>query len=149
MHDSSNKAETDGSPGEKEINTAHPNGHFYSPVVDPAELLAIAPTIWPPKSSPVLGIDFNSKTHEVVLDNWFPRHMSKYDYPEIADEHCDDEWLFYTQNSQFSWLDSGVFWVYRLAGERYRWSGSQADSMGLAGDMSTYCGDRFRLSFIA
>lgn len=96
---------------EKEISGAFPAGHFYSPIVNPAELLAKSSSIWPLEAPPVLGIDFNRKAHELVLDTWFPRHISKYDYPEVLDEHNKDESHFYTRNSQFSWLDSRALFV--------------------------------------
>ena len=81
-------------PVEQEIQTAHSNGHFYSPVVNPADLLSRTPSIWPLEVPPILGIDFNRQAHETVLDSWFPRHISKYDYPEIGDEHHNDEKFF-------------------------------------------------------
>jgi hypothetical protein len=96
---------------EKEIRTAYPNGHFYSPVVDPKEILSNAPNIWPAEIPQILGIDFNDSNHEVILKQWFPEHISKYNYPELGDEDCDDR-QFYTQNSQFSWLDARTLFVF-------------------------------------
>lgn len=90
------------------VKTAHPNGHFYSPVVDPSEL--VVEEIWPESPKPVLGIDFNDAAHQHILTDVFPRFINEYDYPEHLDETpdlCD----FYTQNSQFSWLDSRAFFV--------------------------------------
>ncbi len=99
-------------PENNEIRAAHPNGHFYSPVVDPAELLPRARSIWSLGASSVLGIDFNCKAHKIVLNSWFPRHISKYDYPEVLVENQAEGEHFYTQNSQFSWLDSRVLFVF-------------------------------------
>lgn len=99
-------------PQKKVIQTAHPNGHFYSPVADPAVLQSKASSIWPPQAPPVLGIDFNCQAHQMVLKSWFPRHISKYDYPEVLAEHNGDEKLFYTRNSQFGWLDSRALFVF-------------------------------------
>jgi hypothetical protein len=96
---------------EKEIRTAYPNGHFYSPVVDPKEILSNAPNIWPAEIPQILGIDFNDSNHEVILKQWFPEHISKYNYPELGGEDCDDR-QFYTQNSQFSWLDARTLFVF-------------------------------------
>ncbi len=89
------------------IQTAHPNGHFYSPVVDPAELNA--GRVWPHEPK-ILGIDFDDASHERILRETLPRFMADYDYPERLEETpqlCD----FYTQNSQFSWLDAHAFFV--------------------------------------
>ncbi len=91
------------------IRTNHPNGHFYSPVVDPESLLDRQHNLWP--SNPeVLGIDFNDAYHQTVLTEYFPRHFPKYDYPEHPPKDGDDA-AFYTQNSQFSWLDCRTLFV--------------------------------------
>lgn len=89
------------------IKTAHPNGHFYSPVVDPNELDAAA--IWPDQPR-VEGIDFNDASHEIILREVLPRHLPAYDYPERLD---DSPQLvdFYTCNPQFSWLDSRAYFA--------------------------------------
>ena len=45
-----------------------------------------------------------------MLTEWFPRFLPEYDYPE----HLDDGnslASFYTQNSQFSWLDARALFV--------------------------------------
>ena len=89
------------------LKTAHENGHFYSPIVNPAELDAAR--LWPARPE-VLGIDFNDAGHERILREAFPRFMGLYDYPERLDE-TPDLLQFYTQNSQFSWLDSRALFV--------------------------------------
>jgi len=92
----------------QEVLTTHPIGHFYSPVVNPSELDPEA--IWPLSPRPVLGIDFNDASHQRILTEAFPRFISEYAYPEQLEETaelCD----FYTQNSQFSWLDSRTLFV--------------------------------------
>src|SRR3954470_18570440 len=85
------------------IRTAHEHGHFYSPVVDPEELLPHLARLWPQNPS-VLGIDFNDAEHERILRDVFPKYLPDYDYPEHLEE-TDELDRFYTQNSQFSWLD--------------------------------------------
>jgi hypothetical protein len=51
------------------------------------------------------GIDMNDAGHLAVLHNDFPRFIGNDDYPEHSP--ADAELThFYTQNSQFSWLDS-------------------------------------------
>jgi len=87
----------------------HPAGHFYSPIVNTAEVISRAGDLWPVRPE-VLGIDFNDTSHEIVLTEYFPRHIGKYDYPEsVSDEGAPIR--FYTGNSQFSWLDSRALMV--------------------------------------
>jgi Methyltransferase domain len=91
------------------IRTAFEPGHFYSPVVDPKDLLPHQSRLWPANPN-VLGIDFNDVQHEHLLRDVFPKYLSDYDYPERL-EDADDLDRFYTQNSQFSWLDSRTLFV--------------------------------------
>lgn len=79
-------------------------GHFYSPIVDSSSLSAQRERIWPARPV-VTAIDFNDDGHRRVLTEWFPRFMPEYDYPEHLDETAAPG-RFYTQNSQFSWLDA-------------------------------------------
>ena len=87
---------------EPEVRSPHPPGHFYSPIVDPAQIDPAR--IWPERPE-ILGIDFDDAGHERMLREVFPRHLPHYDYPERLEE-TEDLKQFYTQNSQFSWLDS-------------------------------------------
>ena len=98
-------------PAEEEIKTAYPNGHFYSPVVDTEELRSRADSLWPALAPEIPGIEFNRDNHEMVLRNWFPQHMPRYDYPEHHGE-CNNDTQFYTRNSQFSWLDARTLFVF-------------------------------------
>ncbi len=86
-----------------------PPGHFYSPTVDLDEVAARAAEIWP--AEPVVaGIDFNDAFHREVFAERFPAFIGDYDYPErLADDGALD--AFYTQNTQFSWLDSRLLFV--------------------------------------
>lgn len=59
------------------------------------------------------GVDFDDASHLDLLEQAFARYLPEYDYPE---QGSSDEELthFYTQNSQFSWLDSrGLFALLR------------------------------------
>jgi hypothetical protein len=66
--------------------------------------------LWPGGTPTLAGIDFNPVSHQHILDHWFPRHMSGYDYPETRSMQ-EPVHLFYTCNSQFSWLDSRTLYV--------------------------------------
>ncbi len=95
------------------IQAAQPNGHFYSPVVDPNELKGRLAELYP--GNPVAhGIDFNPESHELLIEQALKRFMPEYDYPEhgLEDAALD---FFYTQNSQFTWLDArALFCLLRL-----------------------------------
>ncbi len=86
------------------IKTAHPNGHFYSPVTDPQELTARLDELYPANPQ-ALGVVFDDTLHQRLLVDVLKPMMTAYDYPEqgAADAELG---YFYTQNSQFSWLDS-------------------------------------------
>lgn len=92
------------------IEASHPNGHFYSPVVDPGEVLVYASRLWPETPPTIAGVDFNDASHRHVLEELFPAWFGEYDYPE---EGATDEELtgYYTRNSQFSWLDGRSLFV--------------------------------------
>ena len=105
------------SPSSKPRAASHPDGHFYSPVVDPDELAGQRGRLWPDDPE-ILGVDFNDASHQRILKQVFPRYMPDYDYVErpagrardSAGEEEDDD-RFYTQNSQFSWLDARALFV--------------------------------------
>jgi hypothetical protein len=88
---------------------AFPAGHFYSPIVDTDDVEARRASIWPDRPT-VLGIDFDDASHRDVLATLFPRYLPEYDYPERLPDR-DDLDSFYTQNSQFSWLDARALFV--------------------------------------
>ena len=87
--------------------TTHPNGHFYSPIGNRDDLLPMAEKIWPANPQ-IPGIEFNDASHKHILTQAFPRFMGDYQYPEME---STDPAQFFTQNSQFSWLDSRSLFV--------------------------------------
>ncbi len=89
---------------------AFPSGHFYSPLIDVTDLTARAAELWPARTHPVLGIDFNDAFHREVLTADFPKYIGDYDYCEKEGE-VKNAYDFFTQNSQFSWLDSRAAFV--------------------------------------
>lgn len=91
------------------MNASHPNGHFYSPVTDPAELSRRSGELWPER--PVaLGVDFEDAYQRHLLTEVFPKFIGEYDYPEVLPESAELT-RFFTQNSQFSWLDARALFV--------------------------------------
>lgn len=91
------------------LKMAHEPGHFYSPVVNPSDLIPRQEEIW--CENPVIqGIDFNQEYHQEVLTEFFPKYTSQYKYVEKEEETQSDT-EYYTQNSQFSWLDSRTLFV--------------------------------------
>jgi hypothetical protein len=84
------------------VRSAHENGHYYSPVVDPCQL---EPTRLWPEQPEVLGIDFDDNGHERLLRDVLRPHLTAYDYPELLDE-APEVTQYFTGNSQYGWLDS-------------------------------------------
>jgi Rps23 Pro-64 3,4-dihydroxylase Tpa1-like proline 4-hydroxylase len=85
-----------------------PAGHFYSPIISIDNIRQAEARIWP--SNPeILEIDFNDTSHKYILSNIFPRYIDAYDYPAYCEE--GNESGFYTENSQFSWLDAKALFV--------------------------------------
>ncbi len=89
------------------IRAAHENGHFYSPIVDPSQIREDQVWLQDPH---IIGIDFNDASHECILRDVFPQYISGYDYPEHLDE-TPTQTAFFTQNSQYSWLDARTLYV--------------------------------------
>ncbi len=92
------------------VATAHPNGHFYSPVCDPQSLVRARDAIWPTPPPLPSGIDFNDASHIDVLERCFPLFHADFDYPETG---VDDGRLasYYRGNSQFGGLDARALFV--------------------------------------
>jgi hypothetical protein len=84
-----------------------PAGHFYSPIVDTAELKSRQASVWPAAPS-ILGIDFNDAYHRDVLERFFPAYYGGFDYPRHSDR---DQLSFHVENDQFSWLDCRALFV--------------------------------------
>ena len=92
------------------INGAHPNGHFYSPVTDPHELAARLDELYPSNPQAV-GVVFDDVAIERALIEVLAPMLEAYDYPEVGPDDADLS-HFYTQNSQFSWLDSRALFAF-------------------------------------
>lgn len=96
-------------PGLQTPPICHPPGHFYSPIVSPAELASRREAVWP-RAPEILGIDFRPAEHQRILTEVFPRFAAEYRYAERESDTTSEE-EFYTGNSQFSWLDSRALFV--------------------------------------
>lgn len=88
---------------------AFPSGHFYSPVVDVADVEARRDQIWP-TAPDCPGIDFDDASHRAILSEVFPRHIASYDYPDRRDP-ARAPTSFYSDNPAFGWLDSRLLFV--------------------------------------
>lgn len=87
----------------------HYNGHFYSAVVDPKDLVGKKQQLWP-KDPHISGVDFNEAYHLKVLKEYFPKYIDEYKFVEKYSQTKSDT-EYYIQNSQYSWLDSRLLFV--------------------------------------
>jgi predicted O-methyltransferase YrrM len=85
-----------------------PIGHFYSPITDADSLRANAGRIWD-HASTSLGIDYNDAQHIQVLQEWFPRYMTGWNYPVDGDAHSPSG--YFLNNDQFSHVDARALFV--------------------------------------
>jgi hypothetical protein len=86
-----------------------PNGHYYSPVINPQEVEAAAERIWPVRPE-VRGVDFNADAQKMLLREVFPKYIRDYDYPAELPEGGDPQ-CFFDRNPAFGWLDSRALFV--------------------------------------
>ncbi len=84
-----------------------PYGHFYSPIVDPANLSG-NDALFAPRQT-LAGIDFRPELHTQILREWFPKFLPDYDYPDEGDIH--EPTSYFHNNDQFSWLDARALYV--------------------------------------
>ena len=59
-------------------------GHFYSPIVDTAQLAQNPRAIWQARAS-IPGIDLNPSGDVEILREWFGKYLHDYQYPDIGD----------------------------------------------------------------
>jgi hypothetical protein len=86
-----------------------PSGHFYSPVLDRAEVAASESRLWPAQPRLPAGIDFNDASHRQLLEVEFPRYIADFDYAES--NAASDVGRYSTNNPQFGWLDAKTLFV--------------------------------------
>ena len=85
-----------------------PSGHFYSPVLDRAEIAASESRLWPAQPRLPAGIDFNDASHRQLLEVEFPRHIADFDYTASGGASGTG---YSTDNPQFGWLDAKALFV--------------------------------------
>ncbi|MEO8367045.1 MAG: class I SAM-dependent methyltransferase [Pseudoxanthomonas sp.] len=85
-----------------------PSGHFYSPVLDRAEVAASEARLWPAQPRLPAGIDFNDASHRHILETEFPRYIADFDYTERGASIARG---YFTDNPQFGWLDAKALFV--------------------------------------
>ena len=86
-----------------------PSGHFYSPVLDRAEVAASQPRLWPAQPRLPAGIDFNDASHRQLLEVEFPRYIADFDYTESSGASAAGRYS--PDNPQFGWLDAKTLFV--------------------------------------
>lgn len=95
------------------IQTLFPNGHFYSPVVDPDSVRERAAEVWDGRDE-VLGIDFDKENHRHLLQSVFPKWLESFDYPFEREDAVDAAGRlgFFLANDQFSNIDARTLFVF-------------------------------------
>lgn len=86
-----------------------PDGHFYSPVINVAELMKDRDRIWPANPN-ILGIDFNHRGQEAFLDR-FPQYMPGYNAYPLTPPDDAPEYAFQRVNPVFGELDARTLFV--------------------------------------
>lgn len=96
-----------------DIKTLFPNGHFYSPVVDPDSIRSREGEVWDGRVD-VLGIDFDKEGHHRILAEVFPKWIGDFNYPYEQAEALDAAGRqgFFLANDQFSNIDARTLFVF-------------------------------------
>lgn len=87
--------------------TASYDGHFYSPVVNPAELNSRCDALWPAEAPPTPGIIWNTEMHRQLLLKWHA-FAADWDYPSRPVNDTG----FYEPNKAFEGLDSRALYAF-------------------------------------
>lgn len=87
--------------------TAFYDGHFYSPVVNPAELNSQREALWPSEAPHTPGIVWSVEAHRQLLLEWHA-FAADWDYPSRPANATG----FYEPNKAFEGLDSRVLYAF-------------------------------------
>lgn len=87
---------------------AFPDGHFYSPVIDAAELRRREASLWPEAPPEVPGVDFRDAEQRALLAACAP-YAASFRFPRTAEEAGPFE--YYEENGQFAGLDARMWYA--------------------------------------
>jgi hypothetical protein len=136
---------------DSQIKTLFPNGHFYSPVVDPESLRQRESGIWHERNA-VMGIDFDNAGHVRLLSEVFPKWLADFDYPYELSDAMDEAGRvgFYLGNDQFSNIDARSLFVFlrELRPDRVIEVGSGFSSLLMADVNARFLGSATRLQCV-
>jgi hypothetical protein len=136
---------------DSEIKTLFPNGHFYSPVVEPETLRQRSSEIWHERND-VLGIDFDPEGHRRLLAEVFPKWLKDFNYPYALSDAMDKAGRvgFYLGNDQFSNIDARSLFVFlrELRPNRVIEVGSGFSSLLMADVNARFLGSTARLQCV-
>jgi hypothetical protein len=130
------------------IRAAFPDGHFYSPVIDPEELQAARQRIWSDDPADPLGIDFQLERQQALLRS-VAVLARDFDYADAAPAGWNGT-TFYEANGKFAGLDARMlFCLLRLLRPARLIEVGSGFSTLLAADVNTrFMGGATRLTCI-
>lgn len=123
---------------------AFPNGHFYSPVIDPQELHSRKSSLWSPRVPDPVAIDYRPAEQERLLRE-LGRYAADFDYPETETGRG-----FFQHNGKFEGLDARLWFglLRHLAPARVIEVGSGFTTLLAADVIGRFLGGRTRLTCI-
>lgn len=87
------------------------DGHFYSPVVDPAQARRSVSTLWPSgHPRPIPNVDFSHETQRRTISEILRPHLADFDYVDGSGDRS--EIRFRMDNDQFSGLDARLLFCF-------------------------------------
>jgi len=87
------------------VRPAFPDGHFYSPIVDPAEVRRWERSLWPDSPCEGTAIDYRPDAQRELLDRVRP-FAADFDYPEQPPPGAS---AFFQRNGKFEGLDARMW----------------------------------------
>ena len=81
------------------------DGHFYSPVVHPAQVQLCRETLWPESPNAVLDVDFCHEAQRSFISTVLQPYLHDFDYGKATGDESVDH-LFSLKNDQFGGLDA-------------------------------------------
>jgi len=92
-------------PSGADVSLAFPAGHFYSPIVNPADLEPRRESLWPRNPPTLSAIDFGEDEQRAFLKQDVAMYRKEFDYPETAPEG-GLAYAFALNNGLFSGMDA-------------------------------------------